>query len=152
MLVSDGAELAPVDALRTALFAELVATHVVAPHKGEVRGSGDGPPSLVVDRSFLTACSAECDAVVVAAGTSLVSDAAVIAYVQEAYRHHKPIAALGDGADLLAAAGIAPDAPGVLVSDDVDDAFVATLVEALGRHRVWDRPAPVSAATGEVAR
>ena len=63
----------------------------------------------------------------------------------EAFRHCKAIAAWGDGAAILASAGITTEDPGIAVADDVDKTFTATLVSALGMHRAWDRAPRVMA-------
>ena len=62
--------------------------------------------------------------------------------LEECYRHAKVIGAWGTGAEALTAAGCAPESPGVLVHEDVDD-LIGDLQRALARHRVWERgPAP----------
>jgi catalase len=60
-------------------------------------------------------------------------------FVQEAYRHLKPVAAWGDGIEALAAFGKPDDVPGVVTAPVVDGAFAAALIESLGWHRHWDR-------------
>jgi catalase len=144
LLASDGADLKALATLQQGLLERFVAPHVVAPHKGTLTGTGRRAPTMTVDRSFLTACSAEADAFVVGHGTTLAGEAAVLTYLQEAYRHHKPIIAIGDGADVLAAAGIPADSPGVVVAEKADKALVRVLVDSLGRHRTWDRPTPAN--------
>jgi catalase len=63
----------------------------------------------------------------------------------EAYRHAKPIAGWDGALDVLAAAGIPAQAPGVLAGDDPTQVLTAT-VGLLGQHRVWDRfPVPAQA-------
>jgi catalase len=62
-------------------------------------------------------------------------------FVAEAYRHAKPIVALGAGRALLDRAGLpAPDGPadGVLVDDDGVD-LAAELLTALAGHRTFSR-------------
>jgi catalase len=138
VLVADGGDTAGVQLLRDELLAAGVAVHVIAPHKGTLAG-GEGL-ELTVDRSFLTACAAECDAVVVADADALLGDAVVMTYVQEAYRHHKTLGAWGSGAELLRQAGAGTDEPGVAVSTrGATKTFAKALVTALGRHRHWER-------------
>ena len=115
---------------------------VVAPIGGVLK---KGRSSLIVDRTLLTTRSIEFDALVVAAGTTPSNDIKLTLLLQEAYRHCKSISAWGDGAAILAGAGIAPGAPGVAVADAVDRTFTATVVTALGMHRAWDRAAYVMA-------
>ena len=111
---------------------------MVATHKGRIAGKRESDV-LLVDRSFHTACAAEADALVVAGGAGLADDPGVIAYVQEAYRHHKPIAAWGDGAELLAAAGIGTDEPGVVVAERSSKTFAKSVLDSLAVHRHWER-------------
>jgi catalase len=65
--------------------------------------------------------------------------------LQEAFRHMKAIGAWGDGVEVLAAAGIQSDAPGVLTGQKADATLAAGLVGALGLHRAWDRTPLVAA-------
>jgi catalase len=114
--------------------------HVVAPHKGAIAGAGDGD-EMTVDRSFLTANSVEADAIVVAGGTGLANEPAVLAHLQEAYRHHKTIGAWGDGQAVLVQAGIPTDVAGLATSASADAALVGSVLEGLSRHRHWERAA-----------
>jgi catalase len=115
---------------------------VIAPHKGTIRRSGRAPDELAVDRSFQTACPAEADAFIIAAGSGLQDHPAVINWVQTAYRHYKPIAAWGDGELVLTNAGVASDAPGVVVTPRAGQQLARALITELGGHRSWDRADP----------
>ncbi|MGI4895948.1 MAG: catalase-related domain-containing protein, partial [Janthinobacterium lividum] len=135
------ADLAGIAALRAALLAEGVQLKVIAP-TGGVLGAGT-ENEQVVERTPATARSIQFDAVVIAAGAPQDGDARTVLLLQEAFRHLKAIAAWGDGADVLEAAGVAVTAPGVSVSDE--GARVADeLVTALGLHRSWERQPLVS--------
>jgi|SRR5689334_23273272 long catalase-like protein len=57
----------------------------------------------------------------------------------------KAIPAWGDGTAALDAAGIALDAPGVLIAGSVDESFIDALAAAVGLHRVWERAVDVMA-------
>ena len=105
ILANDGCDLAGIRLLQEAIISFGAAPHVVATHKGAIVGARRRD-ELTVDRSFHTASSAEADALIVAHGANLADDPAVITYVQSAYRHFKPIAAWGDGEQLLANAGV----------------------------------------------
>ena len=139
ILANDGADLAGIRALKAAVQQAGATPHVIATHKGAIAGRGRRVDELTVDRSFHTSSSAECDGLVVAAGAELSTNPAVLTYVQSAYRHYKTIGAWGDGAELLQVAGVAADAPGVVVSDRPNRAFAKDLVAALSVHRHWDR-------------
>jgi catalase len=67
--------------------------------------------------------------------------------LQEAFRHLKAVGAWGDGVEVLRAAGIDPEAPGVLTGESVDADLAAATVAALGLHRAWDRAPLVLAST-----
>jgi catalase len=140
IVADDGADLSGIRAVLAAVLDAGAASQVVATHKGAIAGgrrnNGDALP---VDRSFLTASSAEADAIVIAGGSGLAENLAAITYVQAAHRHHKTIAAWGDGTDLLAAAGVPTDAPGIVVANKATKAFGKALVDALARHRHWQR-------------
>jgi catalase len=137
------ADLAGIAALRRALDAEGVLLRVIAPHGGTLERDG---AAEVVERTFATARSIEFDAVVVADGAPQDGDFRGLVLLQEAFRHLKGIGAWGDGAAVLADAGIEPDYPGVLVKRRNVDKLGSGLVTLLGRHRVWDR-APLIAAS-----
>ena len=136
VLVDDGADLAGVSKLRDSLESEGAVLHVIAPHGGMVK---KGARSEVVERTLLTTRSIEFDAVVVADGAGSMTDRRAITLLEEAFRHCKAIAAWGDGANLLAAAGIEADAPGVQVSEKASSAQRKALVRAMGMHREWAR-------------
>ncbi|MCW2936515.1 MAG: catalase, partial [Actinomycetia bacterium] len=69
----------------------------------------------------------------------------VLLMLAEAYRHAKPIAGWDGAPQVLAAAGIPAQAPGVLAGEDATQVLAAT-VGLLGQHRVWDRfPVPAQA-------
>ena len=116
---------------------------------------------LLVQRTFAATRSVEYDALLVlgapapgaddlgardaksgAAGGAVDSRVALL--VNEAYRHAKPLGGRTAARAVWAAAGVDPQAPGVLAGDDVDE-ILAGLVGLLGTHRVWDRfPAPTA--------
>jgi len=116
-----------------------VTVHVVAPHKGAVTGGRRRGDPLPVDRSFHTASSVEADALVVASTTTLAAIPAVVTYVQTAYRHMKTVAGWGDANALFAAAGIAADAPGVLLDQRPGRRLGQGVLDGLAVHRHWER-------------
>jgi catalase len=141
ILANDGCDLAGIRSLQAALTAAGAVPHVIATHKGAITGAGRRSDELIVDRSFHTASSAEADAIVVAAGAGLADNSAVLTWVQSAYRHFKPIAAWGDGADLLTSAGIDVTGPGVAIEPKANSKFFKSIVADLSVHRHWERAA-----------
>jgi catalase len=136
VVVTDGADLAGVAKLRDALDAKSVVLHVIAPHGGTVTS---GRATDTATRTLLTTRSIEYDAVVVAGRTSGFSDIRLTVLLQEMFRHAKPLAAWGDGQQVLLDAGIDVEAPGVLIAASATAAQRKDLLKALGLHRVWER-------------
>jgi catalase len=139
ILANDGADLAGIRVLKDAILDAGAVAHVIATHKGAIVGRGRRGDELIVDRSFHTASSAEADAVVVAGGAGLSGDPVAMTYVQSAYRHHKPIAAWGDGVELLEAAGVAIAAPGVVTAERAAKRFASSVLASMAVHRHWER-------------
>jgi catalase len=137
-----GSDLAGIAKLRKSAEKVGVEVLVIAPVGGVLNR---GARTEVVERTYLTARSIEFDAVVVADRTEPATDLKLVLLLQEAFRHCKPVAAWGSGAEILDAVGIRPDAPGVVVGDTVVKAFTDELTAALGLHRAWDRAAAVMA-------
>ncbi|MFE2536708.1 catalase-related domain-containing protein [Streptomyces sp. NPDC059371] len=144
-------------ARRAVLDADMVPL-VIAPAGGVL--DHDGEP-VSIQRTFANARSTEFDALLLAGAPAAGADAygardakvdddvaaaagldpRVLVMVMEAYRHGKVLGAWGEGTEALAAAGIAPDAPGV-VSADTAAAMLEQLFDLLARHRAWDRFTP----------
>lgn len=143
---------------------------IVSQFGGRVRGaSGE---TMEVDKMFVAAASVMFDAVFVPGGaesvTTLRRSGEARHFINEAFRHCKPIAATGEGVDLLRAAslegvqlsteGLVEDSGVVTAAsirhglkDRLQDAvgggphvslndFAEALVQALAAHRFWQRP------------
>ncbi|MBA3267335.1 MAG: catalase [Acidimicrobiia bacterium] len=136
VLVTDGVDVTGVTALRKSLDTAGAALHVIAPHGGSVKGKAKS--SLTVDATVFNADSVVYDALVVADGSGPL-DAKSVTMLQEAYRHHKTLAAWGSGVDALTAAGLDIDAPGVVTGERPLKSFNAAIVATLGWHRHWER-------------
>jgi catalase len=139
ILASDGLDTGGVLALRKAITSAGAVAFVIAPHGGSVAGSGG---TVAVDKSAMTTQSVEYDALVVAGGagaTAVGADPYAALNLGEAFRHYKPIAAWGEGREVLAACSIPDDAPGVVTAPSANGAFAKDFIEALSWHRHWDR-------------
>ena len=140
ILATDGVNAAEVTAMQAALNKAGAHAEVVAPHFGALDGGPGG--QVPVDKSLLTTASVMYDAVYVPGGRTSVealqSNSGAAHFVQEAYDHRKPIAASGEGTDLLHTAGI-PAAPGV-VSAESGAKVAEPFMQAISQHRHWDRP------------
>jgi catalase len=136
VLVTEGVDVAGVGALRKALERAGAAIHVIAPHGGTVKGSGRS--SVTVDATVFNADSVVYDALVVAGGTAALDPKSVV-MVQEAYRHHKTLAAWGSGVEALLANAIDTESAGVVTGERVAKPFNGAVIDALGWHRHWER-------------
>ena len=140
ILVADGVVAGEVEAFKKKLEAEGAEGMVIAPSMAPVK-STDGK-RLTPDAMLNSMPSVAMDAVFVPGGVDSANALAESGlgryYVQEAYKHLKVIAAVGDGKVLLDAAGVPAGEEGVLAGAAVDDIFTP-LRDAMGQHRVWAR-------------
>ncbi|MFG2126332.1 catalase [Streptomyces sp. NPDC048751] len=156
VLVSDGVDAEQVTSVREALAAEGAIVEALADTDGTVTGA-DGE-TYAVDRALPTVASVLYDAVLVPGGpvdtppTAVDPDA--MRFVRDAYRHGKPVAALGSGVRVVAA--LEPEGLAVstefhravsdrgVVTDTSPGAasaeFIQAFVDAIAQHRHWDRP------------
>lgn len=152
-------DLSGVRSVRQAALTAGMVPLVIAPTGGILDADGD---PVTVQRTFATARSTEFDAILVAGAPAPGADAygardakvdddivatatidpRVLVMLTEAYRHGKALGAWGDGRRVLEAAGIAPDAPGVVRARSAD-AGLKRLIKLLAGHRVWDRFTPL---------
>ena len=148
VLVADGVDTASMDVMRQALETAGVTLKIIAPRLGEVKS--EKGTMLKVDHSLATVASVLFDAVLIPGGkpSVLCSDANAVLFVKEAYKHGKPIAAIGEGAKLVATAARSGGCidgefagPGVFtaVGKTVSTAFVKRFVESIAQHRFPDR-------------
>jgi catalase len=156
VLVADGVDTQQITSVREALAAEGAVVEAVAPVDGTVRGA-DGK-EYAVDRALPTVASVLYDAVLLPGGPAGTpgpgSDPDAMRFVRSAYRHGKPVGALGSGVGIVSALepeglrlsrefhhvvadrGVVTDtAPGA-----ASEEFVRAFVTAIGAHRHWDRP------------
>ncbi|MBF6289009.1 catalase [Nocardia cyriacigeorgica] len=155
ILAADGADSTGIDTLRAALADRGATAEVLAPHGGRLRSDGSGDP-VVVDRALPTMASVLYDGVIVAGGgdsaATLVESGPAVHFVLEAFKHAKPVGAVGAGARVLQAAGLPGElnpgerdfaVDGVVVAAaegaSIPDGFVAAFAEALAGHRIWQR-------------
>lgn len=155
ILAADGADSTGIDTLRAALAERGATAEVLAPHGGRLRADGSGDP-VSVDRALPTMASVLYDGVIVAGGgdsaATLAESGPAVHFVLEAFKHAKPVGAVGAGAQVLRTAGLPGEfnpgetdfaVDGVVVSAaegaGIPDGFVAAFTEALAGHRVWQR-------------
>jgi catalase len=153
VLCADGLDAASLTAIREGLKAAGISATLVSKYAGKLKAA-DGT-EVEPDKMFVTTASVEYDAVLIPGGAQctemLRNQGDAIHFVNEAYRHCKPIAAFGDGIQLLNQSqlpqivtdgqlqGVLSD-KGVVTSRDGDvNAFARAFVDAIAQHRHWNR-------------
>ncbi|GAB3835592.1 catalase [Hymenobacter jeollabukensis] len=141
ILAADGADAASIQSLKKALEAGGATAKLVAPHLGMLKVQGG--EALRIDFSLQTTASVLFDGVYVAGGEpsvqALRQQPDAVQFVNEAYRHCKPIGAAPAGEALLKAAAYAgaedlPGGPGVSVAGNTDQ-----FIQDLTTGRFWQR-------------
>ncbi|MER7483793.1 catalase [Streptomyces sp. NPDC126510] len=156
VLVTDGVDAEQVTSVRERLAAEGANVEALAAADGTITGA-DGE-TYAVDRALPTVASVLYDAVLLPGGPvgtpPTAADPDMLRFVRDAYRHGKPVGALGSGVGILAALepeglglstefqrvvadrGVVTDTSPGPASEEFRDAFVA----AVAGHRHWERP------------
>lgn len=150
-LVEDGFNGKGLEKIKSALEKEGAMLEIVSMNHG-MRKAAKGDDRKA-DKTHLTTGSIMYDAVLIPCGKESVErmknmgDA--LHFVKEAYKHCKPIAALGEGVELLKAADLpgimfpenaVPD-EGIVLSNDGDGGgdVAKKFRDAIAMHRFWDR-------------
>ncbi|MGW0390689.1 catalase [Streptomyces sp. NPDC003042] len=159
-IVADGADgadgargLEGVEDVREAILGAGMVPLVIAPTGGTLESDG---ASVDVQRTFASARSVEFDALLLSGAPPAGKDAygsrdakaglhrpgepdpRVMLLLTEAYRHGKAVGGWNGAGQVLEAAGITPDQPGIALGDS-GPAALQGLTRAMGRHRVWER-------------
>ena len=155
-LVADGFDDAAVLDMKKALTTAGAMCMTVAPRLGVLTGAGG--EAIKADFSFLTGSSVLFDAVYVPGGEASVEtlkmEPEAVNFLNEAFKHCKPIAATAAGVELLTASDARLDSMGgedsvaeelavsngVISSRDASlDRVSAEFVKAIAQHRHWER-------------
>jgi catalase len=136
ILGGDGVDAKQLGAVQDALMAQEALVELIADHAGMITDSAGKPQK--VNRAAPNAPSVIYDAVVVLGGSSaaaLAKSGLAIHFLNEAYRHGKPIAAISNGSVLLDACsmGGAKAQDGVIIRED--ESAIDDLIAALLQHR-----------------
>lgn len=154
ILAAQGVSGSQLAALKQALQTAGIAAEVVSQSGGSVK-SAEGQ-EIEVQQTFLTGTSVIFDAVYVPGGTrsieALKINAEALNFIQEAFKHFKPIAASGEGIELLMQSnlpgvdlsqtnGKVSAELGVVTSRDMSEieAFSKAFIDAIKEHRYWMR-------------
>ena len=152
ILAADGVDSSDIAAVGDALTGAGATCEVLAARDGTLQAANGS--RIEVTRALPTVASVLYDAVVVPGGEraarTLSGDGGALHFIAEAFKHGKAVGAIGDGAALLPLAhvrGLQPNGDGVTADRGVvvaeasgDHAeFNHELVQAVARHRHWDR-------------
>ncbi len=146
ILCANGVDSNSLNAMMKALTAQGAQCKTIAPKLGDIILS-DGK-KIKADQSFLIATSVVFDAVYIPGGpesiAALTAEADALHFVEEAYKHCKPVAADEDAREFLQythvgnkleEAGYDANADGVIIGTNVAKAFI----NAMKEHRFWER-------------
>ncbi|QXV64700.1 catalase [Mucilaginibacter sp. 21P] len=154
LLTADGADAASIKVVKDALVAEGATVELIAPRQSYITAADD--TQIIIDQSFLTAASVLFDAVYVAGGTNAVAtleaEANAVHFLNEAFKHCKPIAVADDALQVIDATYFSKKLPsdfseasvlreGILVGK-ADKNFTNLLIKMIGQHRFWEREKP----------
>ena len=140
-LVADGVDGDALNAMKKSLEAEGAMVKIVAPHNGTIKTAKG--KEIKVDKTFMHTSSVLFDAVFVPGGKpsvdALKQEMDAVHFVNEAFKHCKAIAAVGEGVGFVGAtfAGKAKDDKAVILGGNVKQDFI----RAIARHRNWEREA-----------
>jgi catalase len=150
-LAADGVDENSVNTIKRALESAGAVVEIIAPRQNYIESAND--TQIEVHHSFLTAASVLYDAVYVPGGlnsvASIEADADAIHFLNEAFRHCKPIAADSAALQVLQATYFYSKIPaefsmetvlkeGVVIGDE-PDALAEKFITAIAQHRFWDR-------------
>jgi catalase len=152
-LTADGVDEEELTKVKKALLAEGAVVEVIAP-RGIMMSSNN--KAIEVDKTLLTTASVLYDAVYVPGGANSVAaleaEPDAIHFLNEAYKHCKPIAASTDALQVLGATYFVKKLPednnddtvmreGVIIGNDAGK-LAKQFIEAIAQHRFWQREKP----------
>jgi catalase len=147
ILTADGVDGGDVTRMQADIAAAGGITNIIAPHLNAIATEQGG--TITATGTYLTTDSVMYDAVYVPGGApsvaTLLSIGDAIHFVEEAFKHYKPIAATGAGRQLILAAlpRHPRSQPGVVTGPSAG-AITASFVNAMTEHRFYDRTTATS--------
>ncbi len=153
VLAADGVNADQLTAMMKSLTDDGAVVKIVAPHLGSIKG---GSSEFPVNESFRTTASVLFDAVYIPGGAdsvkALMGQPDAIHFIDEAYKHCKPIAVDNEGIDVLKASYVGtllhPDGTfynalagkGLIINSNGKSAnTISEFIKAIAQHRFWQR-------------
>ena len=149
--MADGADDSSLQIVQESLLNEGCIVEIISPKLGFVMSKND--EQIAVDKSFLTAESVLYDAEYVPGGTNsiatLEAEADAVHFLNQAFKHCKPIAANAEALQVLESTYFYKKLPskfteetvlmeGVVISNDAPS-LAKHFMEAIAQHRFWER-------------
>jgi catalase len=154
VLVAEGVDAGPLEQVLEQLRGQGAVCELLGPRAGTLNGGG-----LKVSKPVQAYASVLYDAVLVAGGRDSVEalrrSGAAMRYVAEAYKHYKPMAAIGEGVELLREAplngarlsdnGLVAEAGVVTLANGSGELgeFASAFAKAIAQHRFFERETAV---------
>ncbi len=146
LLIADGVSGTSLDAVCRSLEDMGIHPQLLAPRMGMIRTAEGG--SVKVVGTIEGNPSVLADAVIVPDGkniAALLEDGKAGYCLRQAYRHLKVLGLIGNAVELLRTAGLSEDGDaGVVIAGDADT-LMKPFLNAMKRHRVWEREAEAKA-------
>jgi catalase len=150
-LAANGVDDRSLNSMKNALEAAGAQVKIIAPKSGMLTTAGG--KQMTIDHSLMTAASVLFDAVFVPGGNesiqALMNEADAVHFIDEAYKHCKPIGAENEGIDLIGAGYLGhelqqKDAPGkadgiVTAAGKGNGNLAKSFIDAIKMHRFWHR-------------
>lgn len=141
VLAADGVDGKSLNATKKALLAAGAVVEIIAPKLGTIQ-SAEGD-AINVDKRLPNAASVFYDAVYIPGGEKSISTLSqkgdAIHFINEAFKHCKPIGADPAAKDLLSKTYIQDkEQPGVVMNSNAKQ-FAQEFIDAIAHHRFWER-------------
>lgn len=149
-LVADGVEDKSLNSMKKALINQGAQVKIIAPRGGHLTTAAG--KQVMIDHSLMTTSSVLFDAVFVPGGSksinALLNEADAIHFIDEAYKHCKPVAADNEGVDLVSVGYLGKlikgknykaVADGVILSGGGKGNIANAFIAAIKNHRFWER-------------
>ena len=146
ILCADGVNEVSLNAMIKSLQSKAAQVKIIAPKLGVIKSKGK--QTIQVDQSFLITTSVVFDAVYIPGGEASIAaisrEADALHFVNEAYKHCKPIAADADSnlfientfiGSKIKEEGYDAKADGVIIGNRIQNDFI----DAIKQHRFWER-------------
>lgn len=145
-LCADGVNDDSLNSMIKALEKEGGLPQIIAPHSGYIKTSKG--TDVKVTHGYNTSGSVLFDAIFVPSGESIETlkmEADAVKFLNEAYKHCKPIALDGNGVELAEFTYFSDrmkanmESQGIVVGEKPSSAFSKRFIKAIGEHRFWNR-------------